>query len=82
MKTKIAILALAFTGLSTVALAEPSAALRSACMSDAMRLCDVFKMSMDQVGACLIAKRSQTSPKCQAAYDAETKGDTKKSAQK
>jgi hypothetical protein len=79
----IAILALAFTGLSTAAFAEPSAALRSACMSDAMRLCNVFSMSMDQIGQCLIAKRSQTSAQCQAAYDKENgKGQGNKAAQK
>jgi hypothetical protein len=83
----IAVLALAFTGLSTAALAEfkPSAALRSACMGDAMKLCNVFTMSMDDVGQCLVAKRSQTSPQCQAAYDKEMKGNgdiTKKAAQK
>ncbi len=82
----IAVLALAFSGLSTAALAEfkPSAALRSACMSDAMKLCNVFTMSMDEVGQCLVTKRSQTSPQCQAAYDKEMKGGdtTKKAAQK
>lgn len=83
----IAVLALAFTGLSTAAHAEfkPSAALRTACMSDAMKLCNVFTSSMDQVGQCLVAKRSQTSPQCQAAYDKEMKGNsdaTKKAAQK
>jgi hypothetical protein len=83
----VAILALTFTGLSTAALAEfkPSAALRSACMSDAMKLCNVFTMNMDQVSQCLVEKRSQTSPQCQAAYDKEMKasGDSaKKAAQK
>jgi len=68
-----AALALALSGLPTAAFAEPSAALRSACTSDAMKLCDVFHSSMDQIGQCLVAKRSQTSPRCQAAYDAEMK---------
>lgn len=82
----IAVLAVALSGLSTAALAEfkPSAALRSACMSDAMKLCNVFTKSMDEVGQCLVTKRSQTSPQCQAAYDKEMKGGdtTKKAAQK
>jgi hypothetical protein len=80
----IAVLALAFSGLSTAALAEfkPSAALRSACMTDAMKLCNVFTMTMDEIGACLVAKKSQTSPPCQAQYDLEMKADSKKSAQK
>jgi len=81
----IAVLALAFTGLSTAAFAEfkPSAALRSACMSDAMKLCNVFTMNMDQISQCLVSKRSQTSPECQAAYDKEYgENDGNKAAQK
>ena len=52
---------------------KPSAELRSACTSDALRLCSAYLMNMDNVAACLRAKRSETSPRCQAQYDAELK---------
>ncbi|HYY70037.1 MAG TPA: hypothetical protein VE734_09905 [Terriglobales bacterium] len=76
----IAAVGLAVLALPSTAFAEfkPSAELRSACMSDAMKLCSASLFSMDSVHACLQKKKSQASPKCQAAYDA----DSKKSAQR
>jgi hypothetical protein len=75
-----AALALVLSGLPTAAFAEvkPSAALRSACMTDAIKLCNAMHTPMDQIVACLVAKKSQTSPRCQAAYDAEMKTAAKK----
>ena len=57
------------------ALAEfkPSAALRSACMGDVFKLCSSSLPSMDRVAACLKAKKSQASAKCQSQFDAEAK---------
>jgi hypothetical protein len=52
---------------------KPSAELRSACTGDAIRLCSAYLMNMDNVAACLRAKKSETSPRCQAQYDAELK---------
>jgi hypothetical protein len=64
----------------TMALAgfKPSDALFSACRSDAIRLCSASLMSMDSVAACLKAKKSAASARCQAQYDAETKTSAKK----
>lgn len=56
---------------------KPSAALFSACRSDAIRLCYGL-MSMDAVASCLKSKRSATSARCRAQYDAETKVGLKK----
>jgi hypothetical protein len=80
MRHGIVALALVVGGLPTAAFAEfkPSATLRSACMSDAMRLCSAYLSSMDRVLTCLQEKKSQASPKCQAQYDAETKTAAKK----
>ncbi len=71
----IAAVSLAVLALPSTALAEfkPSAELRSACMGDAMKLCSASLFSMDSLHACLQAKKSQASPKCQAQYDAESK---------
>jgi hypothetical protein len=76
----IAAVGLAVLALPSTAFAEfkPSAELRSACMSDAMKLCSDSLFSMDGLHACLQKKKSQASSKCQAAYDA----DSKKSAQR
>ncbi len=52
---------------------KPSAALRSACMSDVFKLCRSSLPNMDKVHTCLQAKKSQASAKCQAQYDAEMK---------
>jgi hypothetical protein len=70
-----AALALVVGGVPSAALADftPSAALRSACTGDALRLCKGQLTSMASVLACLQAKKSQASARCQAAYDAETK---------
>jgi hypothetical protein len=59
----------------STALAEfkPSAALKSACMTDVFKLCSTSRPNMDRVHACLKAKKSQTSAQCQAQYDAEAK---------
>jgi cysteine rich repeat protein len=75
-----AALALAVVVLPSSAFAEfkPSPALRSACMNDAFKLCSSSLGSMDRVLACLSEKKSQTSPKCQAQYEAETKTAAKK----
>ena len=75
-----AALALVLSGLPTAASAEfkPSAELRSACMSDAIKLCNAFHSTMDQIAACLLAKKSQATPRCQAQYDAEMKTAAKK----
>jgi hypothetical protein len=75
-----AALALALIGLPSAAFAEfkPSAALRSACMNDAFKLCSSSLGSMDRLLACLQEKKSQASAKCQAQYDAETKTAEKK----
>jgi hypothetical protein len=64
----------ALVAFPTMAFADfkPSAALFSACRGDAIRLCYGL-MSMDSVAACLKAKRSATSARCQAQYDAESK---------
>jgi hypothetical protein len=71
----IAALGFALLALPSTALAEfkPSAELRSACMSDAFKLCSASLFSMDSVVACLLAKKSEASPQCQAKYDAESK---------
>jgi hypothetical protein len=68
-----AVLALAISGLPSAAFADfkPSAQLRSACMSDAMRLCSSSLTSMSSLLNCMQAKKSQASARCQAAYDAE-----------
>ena len=70
-----AALALAVVVLPSAAFAEfkPSAALRSACMNDAFKLCSSSLGSMDRLLGCLQEKKSQASPKCQAQYDAESK---------
>jgi len=47
-------------------------------MTDAIKLCNAMHTPMDQIVACLVAKKSQTSPRCQAAYDAEMKTAAKK----
>jgi hypothetical protein len=52
---------------------KPSAKLRSACMSDVFKLCGSSLPNMDKVHACLTAKKSQASAKCQAQYEAEAK---------
>ena len=57
---------------------KPSAELRSACTSDAIRLCSAYLMNMDNVAACLRAKKSETSPRCQAQYDAELQATAQK----
>jgi hypothetical protein len=68
-----AVLALVVSGLPCTAFADfkPSAQLRSACMSDAMRLCSNSLTSMSSLLNCMQAKKSQASARCQAAYDAE-----------
>jgi hypothetical protein len=70
-----AALALVVSGLPGAAFADfkPSAQLRSACMSDAMRLCSSSLTSMSSLLACMQAKKSQASAGCQAAFDAEAK---------
>ena len=75
-----AVLALVLSGLSTAAYAEfkPSAALRSACMSDAFKLCGQHLPNMDKIHSCLVSKISETTPKCRAQYEAETKTAAKK----
>ena len=59
----------------STALAEfkPSAALKSACMADVFKLCSASLPNMDSVHACLKAKKSQASAKCQAQFEAEAK---------
>jgi hypothetical protein len=76
----IAAVGLAVLALPSTALAgfKPSAELRSACMGDAMKLCSASLFSMDSLHACLQAKKSQASPKCQAQYDAESKTATQR----
>jgi hypothetical protein len=76
----IAALGFALLALPSTALAEfkPSAELRSACMSNAFKLCSASLSSMDSLLACLQAKKSQASPQCQAKYDAESKTAAKK----
>lgn len=56
----------------TAAFAEfkPTAAQRSACMSDAMSLCSSVLMNMDRVLSCLSAKKSQLSAGCRSQFDA------------
>ena len=75
-----AALTLVVGALPTAASAEfkPSAALRSACTSDAFKLCSSHLSSMDSVIACLHARRAEASPRCQAAYEAESKTVAKK----
>jgi hypothetical protein len=75
-----AALALALVGLPNAAFAEfkPSAELRSACMSDVFRLCSAHLLNMDSVQACLLQRKAEASPKCQAAYEAESKTAAKK----
>ena len=75
-----AALALVLVGLPTAVSAEfkPSAELRSACMGDVFKLCSAHLLNMDTLFACLIAKKSQASPKCQAQYDLESKAAAKK----
>ena len=70
---------IALVAFPTMASADfkPSAALFSACRSDAIRLCYGL-MSMDAVASCLKSKRSATSARCRAQYDAETKVGLKK----
>jgi len=69
----IAAVGLVLVAWPTAGFAEfkPSAELRSACTGDAIRLCSAYLMNMDSVAACLRAKKSETSPRCQAQYDAE-----------
>ena len=71
----IAALGFALLGFPSAAFAgfKPSAALQSACRSDAFRLCSGSLSSMDGVVACLRAKKSQASVGCRAQYDAETR---------
>jgi len=75
----VAAVGLVLVAWPTVGFAEfkPSAELRSACTSDALRLCSAYLMNMDNVAACLRAKKSETSPRCQAQYDAELKAAAK-----
>jgi hypothetical protein len=75
-----AVFALVISGLPSAALADfkPSAQLRSACMSDAMRLCRNSLTSMSSLLACMQAKKSQASAGCQAAYDAEAQAVARK----
>ena len=76
----IAAIGCALLALPSAAFAgfKPSAALQSACRGDAFRLCRESLTSMASVAACLQAKKSQASPACQAAYDAETKATAQK----
>jgi hypothetical protein len=76
----IAALGFALLALPSAAFAgfKPSAALQSACRGDAFRLCSGSLTSMESVGACLRAKKSQASPACQAQYDAESKATAQK----
>jgi hypothetical protein len=66
---------LALLAAPSTALAEfkPSAALRTACMTDVFKLCSTSLFNMDSLHACLKAKKSQASAQCQAQYEAETK---------
>ena len=75
-----AVLALVLSGLSTAAYAEfkPSAALRSACMSDAFKLCGQHLPNMDKIQSCLVSKISETSAGCRTQYEADTKTAAKK----
>ena len=75
-----AALALTLSGLSTAAYAEfkPSAALRSACTGDALKLCGQYLPNMDKIQSCLVSKISETSPKCRTQYEADTKTAAKK----
>jgi hypothetical protein len=75
-----AALALVLSGLPNAAFAEfkPSAELRSACMSDVFKLCSAHLLNMGTVVACLHQRRAEASPKCQAAYEAESKTAAKK----
>jgi hypothetical protein len=70
-----AVLALVLSGLSTAAYAEfkPSAALRSACTGDALKLCGQYLPNMDKIQSCLLSKMSETSPKCRTQYEADMK---------
>jgi hypothetical protein len=76
----IAALALVLSGLSTAAYAEfkPSAALRSACMSDAFKLCGQHLPNMDKIQSCLVSKISETSVGCRTQYEADMKTAAKK----
>jgi hypothetical protein len=69
------VLALVLSGLSTAAYAEfkPSAALRSACMNDAFKLCGQHLPNMDKIQSCLLSKMSETSAGCRSQYEADMK---------
>jgi hypothetical protein len=75
-----AALALVLSGLSTSAYAEfkPSAALRSACMGDAFKLCGQHLPSMDRVQTCLVSKMSEASTGCRTQYETDMKTAAKK----
>jgi hypothetical protein len=47
-------------------------------MNDAFKLCSAHLSSMDGVVACLHQRRAEASPRCQAAYEAESKTAAKK----
>lgn len=76
----IAALGFALVALPNAASAEfkPSAELRSACMGDAFKLCSASLFNMDSLLACLQAKKSEASPRCQEQYDAESKAAAQK----
>ena len=71
----LAVLAIALNADPTAARAEfrPSAGLISACAWDAARLCTAFRGNMDGMVSCLLAKRSEVSPRCRAQYESEVK---------
>jgi hypothetical protein len=75
-----AVFALVLSGLSTAAYAEfkPSAALRSACMSDAFKLCGQYLPNMDRIHSCLVSRISETSTGCRTQYEADMKTAAKK----
>jgi hypothetical protein len=75
-----AALALVLSGLSTAAYADfkPSAALRSACTGDALKLCGQHLPSMDRVLTCLQSKMPQASSGCRTQYEADMKTAAKK----
>jgi hypothetical protein len=64
----IGALGFALVALPTAASAElqPTPEQRSACMGDALKLCSSVLFSVERVRSCLLSKKSELSPKCQA----------------
>lgn len=63
---RLGLATVAFALLAVPALAEGTAAQRTACMGDAFRLCGSEIPSATRVKACLIRERAKASEACQA----------------